>query len=366
MVADFTFDKFLCLNGDSVEVITTSKSVRSWQEIAIEQGVKIRTFSCVGPNIYGFSIAAFLYVLFILVFKRHKFDVVFFGGIWNFLTIFAPLICMATRTRYIVVPHGMLVKKLIEMKSKKLKTWVLRLFLERVLAQAHRVYFTTREEMKEAGFLIAREMRVCIMPLVLDLQPFSYAALKRKNVAQLNPVVRFVFIGRVTPKKRLDIIFDAFLGMPAASAANMEFFVVGPDYEGLLRNLRYKELAHKISYRYLGLKNSTELIDMYVRADVFILPSESENFGIGAAEAGAAGCALLLSNNVGITEYLPEQAYATTQLCHNDLKREMLKFVNDPEYLTSLKRASQKACLDLDMHRADYGKFIEAFGICGD
>jgi glycosyltransferase involved in cell wall biosynthesis len=48
-------------------------------------------------------------------------------------------------------------------------------------------------------------------------------------------------------------------------------------------------------------------LDLYGDADVFVLPSAGESFGMAAAEAAAAGTAVVVSDRCGVAEFLGER-----------------------------------------------------------
>ena len=53
---------------------------------------------------------------------------------------------------------------------------------------------------------------------------------------------------------------------------------------------------------FTGMLNCAEKIEAYVDAEVFILPSYSENFGMVVIEAMACGCPVIISEKVGLAK----------------------------------------------------------------
>src|SRR5439155_25479306 len=51
--------------------------------------------------------------------------------------------------------------------------------------------------------------------------------------------------------------------------------------------------------RFLGFRNQSELPGFFALADVFVLPSRHEPWGLIVNEAMAAGCAVVVSSDVG-------------------------------------------------------------------
>jgi glycosyltransferase involved in cell wall biosynthesis len=110
-----------------------------------------------------------------------------------------------------------------------------------------------------------------------------------------------LFLGRLHPKKRLDLLVEAFLdGAPP----RFKLVVAGPDEAGLWPALAARRLAGPAADRVvrLGTVTGAAKVALVAGASLFALPSEYENFGIAALEALAAGTTVLLSPQVDLHE----------------------------------------------------------------
>jgi glycosyltransferase involved in cell wall biosynthesis len=109
-----------------------------------------------------------------------------------------------------------------------------------------------------------------------------------------------LFLGRVHPKKRLDLLIDAFL---AGAPRKIKLVVAGPDEGGLWEKLsasRLDSLSAKERVVRLGTVTGQDKTCLLAGASLFALPSEHENFGIAALEALAVGTPFLLSPHVDL------------------------------------------------------------------
>jgi glycosyltransferase involved in cell wall biosynthesis len=114
-----------------------------------------------------------------------------------------------------------------------------------------------------------------------------------------DPVV--MYLGRLSHKKGLDILIRAFAlvrrDVPAARLA-----IVGPDDEGVTPRLaalaRREGVAERVVFT--GMLRGGDKLDALAAADVWALPSHTENFGVAVAEALAAGRAIVISPGVNI------------------------------------------------------------------
>ncbi len=107
---------------------------------------------------------------------------------------------------------------------------------------------------------------------------------------------RIVFSGKLTPIKAPEILLEAFarLGEPRATLC-----YVG---DGPLRAM-LEERAHTLGIGarvcFVGFRNQRELPAFYDAADVFVLPSRREPWGLVVNEAMNAGRAIVVSDQVG-------------------------------------------------------------------
>jgi glycosyltransferase involved in cell wall biosynthesis len=117
----------------------------------------------------------------------------------------------------------------------------------------------------------------------------------------------FLFLSRIHEKKGCDLLIQAFAKV-AKSNPDLHLVMAGPDQTGLLADL--KKIANDF-----GIENRitwTGMIKNKVKwgamkaAEVFILPSHQENFGIAVAEALAVGTPVLISNKVNIWREIKE------------------------------------------------------------
>jgi glycosyltransferase involved in cell wall biosynthesis len=121
-------------------------------------------------------------------------------------------------------------------------------------------------------------------------------------------------VGRISFKKGLDLLLEATSRLPDVHLA-----ILGPDdgdgtLERLLAQREELGLSHRVHF--LGPTDDAGPGDAYADADVFVLPSRNESFGMVAAEAAAAGTAVVLTDRCGVAEILGDRAAIVTP-CHS-------------------------------------------------
>jgi len=118
-----------------------------------------------------------------------------------------------------------------------------------------------------------------------------------------------MYLGRLSHKKGLDVLVRAFVAV-RRDVPDARLAIVGPDDEGMTPELMVLAEREGVagSVTFTGMVRGRDKLAALAAADVWALPSHSENFGIAVAEALAAGRAVVVSPGVNIA---PEIAAAS-------------------------------------------------------
>jgi glycosyltransferase involved in cell wall biosynthesis len=132
--------------------------------------------------------------------------------------------------------------------------------------------------------------RIALAPNAIDAGVFGAAAGPRNG----SPCT-FLYVGRLDREKGLDVLLRAFERVPG------ELVLVGAGTEeAALRS----QASQRV--RFIGPLDRDELVPYYAQADVFVLPSRSEPWGMVLNEAAAAGLPLVATDGVGAAHDLIE------------------------------------------------------------
>ena len=244
-----------------------------------------------------------------------RFDAIISHGLWRFNSRAARRAARASRRPYFVFPHGMLdpwFKRYYRVKHvKKCAFWWLSEYS--VLRDAEAVLFTCQEELR-----LARESfwpYQCferVVPLGTSEPPENEDdQLKAFSEAFPNLEAKRVilFLGRLHEKKGCDLLLRAFLQLlksrPNETWRDLHLMIAGPcshpDYLQSLRQIAAScEALSPGSVSFPGMLTGDLKWGALRRAEVFVLPSHQENFGIAVVEALACGTPVLLSRPVNI------------------------------------------------------------------
>jgi D-inositol-3-phosphate glycosyltransferase len=171
---------------------------------------------------------------------------------------------------------------------------------QQVVAEADRLVANTVEEARQlVDFYDADPRRTLVVPPGVDLQCFRPGDRQRarQRVGVPADAVVLLFVGRIQPLKAPDVLLRAAARMLAADPglrARLQVLVVGaPSGSGLAEPRRLQELAAALGVsdvvRFLPPQPPAQLAEHYRAADVAVVPSHNESFGLVALEAQACG-----------------------------------------------------------------------------
>jgi glycosyltransferase involved in cell wall biosynthesis len=230
-------------------------------------------------------------------------DVVHLHSLYMFHDWAVWRLCRSASVPYILRPHGTLDPFLHEHHRWR-KALVERTFQNRVTRDATLLHYTSDFERDRARNLNFDRPGV-VVPLGIDLAPFQTERpphLFRARYPQIGDRRVILFMGRLNFKKGLEVLIPAF-GSAAALHPDAVLVLAGPD-DGYADQTRHLVEKHRIGDRvvFTGTLDRQGVLEALAAAELFALPSHTENFGVAAVEAMAAGVATLLSDQVAIAE----------------------------------------------------------------
>lgn len=200
---------------------------------------------------------------------------------------------------YVIAPRGMLIRDVIHRKSRWVKTAWINLVERTTLANAAAVHVTADVEGIELKALGLPSHRIECIPNGVEW-PAEHAPLEQGPFAAL-PERYVLFLSRISWKKGLDRLITAWQWVP-----DIPLVIAGNDDENY--RPRLEELARSVGVAdrvlFVGPASDVQKWALYARAQLFVLPSYSENFGNVVAEAMAMGCPSLVTAEVGIAPLL--------------------------------------------------------------
>ncbi len=261
-------------------------------------GLEIRYFPTKWPSRFVFSPA----MASALRRRMREFDIIHVHSLYLFPTLAAAHYARRYGVPYIIRPHGTLDPYL--RRRHRLRKMIYGWLIERRnLDSAAAVHFTSQDEADLVRPLGIKSPGL-VVPLGVNTAEFE-ALPPRGTYRGLHPWLQgkqlVVFLGRLTPKKGLDLLVRAFAQV-ARKFPDAHLVIAGPDDEDFSADVRtWLKQAGVFSRTSMpGMLLGAEKLALLADADVWVLPSYTENFGLAAVEAMACGIPVVLTDKINI------------------------------------------------------------------
>lgn len=246
------------------------------------------------------------------------------------------------------VPYGVQVHGGLEPYQRAKSRWKKRIYNllvgNRILRNAAYVHFSSPSEAERARDVVRPEQEL-VVPLGASLPPerpvASLAGVLGKNRASI-----VLFLGRLTHKKRPDLLLDAWAKTDRPKGSLL--IIAGPDEDVSASQLRSQAQGLGISKSVLfpGQVSGPEKAWLYRHSGTFVLASENENFGLTVGEAMLGGCHVIASEGVAASEFLrlARSGAVLSEMTSESLAASLGRALKDPEMIAeSGKRAATYA-----------------------
>jgi len=183
---------------------------------------------------------------------------------------------------------------------------------KQVLAQADRIIAATPAEQTQLQFLYKADRRkITIIPPGVDTSRFyPIPANEAREFIGVDPDKKLVlFVGRIEPLKGLDTLIKAMSCQHTANLGQVTLAVIGGDPNASSEEMtaemaRIQQLSNDLCMgrmvAFLGKRAQDTLPYYYSAADVLVMPSHYESFGMVALEAMACGTPVIASQVGGL------------------------------------------------------------------
>lgn len=297
--------KALVARGHEVHVWTTDRDEDHQLDVSCGErrefdGVQVRYFAVRGPGRLRYAPG----LRRALNEQVGDFDLVHAHGVFQAPTSLALRAAQAAGIPTVLSPRGMLQREVLEARGRLRKRLWLRGIDLRALRGLTGVHLTSELERNALEGLSPSNDQLLLQPNGVEREPFDgdWNAVDDAVAdlcAEHSEVV--LFLGRINWKKGLDLLAEAFAGLPG----DAHLVVAGPDDGGRASfEARVHELGLASRVTLTGVLRGTTLSALLEHARCLVLPSRSENFGNVVLEAMAVGTPPIVTPEVGAAEWV--------------------------------------------------------------
>lgn len=239
-----------------------------------------------GVKIYelDFSLSRwwFLKKDFAKILKNEKPDLVHINGIWDPQNWLFQQVSIEQEIKVLISPHGMLEPYILKRNSWK-KRIALALYQNKAIQSADYLHATASAELsqiRKLGFTSPAQ----IIPNGIDTSEVKAGC--RLKTSEM--VTNILFLSRIHPKKGVELLIEAISRL---KDQNVQVIIAGEGEDKYIKQLKKLCIEKKVDHHFtfVGGVYGQRKWDLFAQADLFILPTYSENFGIVVIEALAAG-----------------------------------------------------------------------------
>ncbi len=271
-----------------------------------------------------------------------QFDMVHIYGLYDLLGPGVSHYCRQRGIPYVIEPMGMY-RPIV--RALPLKRAYHRMLGNRLVGGAKFLIATSeqeREELLEGGIPASQ---IVVRRNGIDLPDSLPERGKFRRQWDIQPDAKLIlFLGRLVSKKSPDLLIEAFSEWRkrAANGNGAVLVLAGPEEgDGFVNRL--KRVAGQLelgrSVRFVGPLYDDAKWQAYRDADVFVLPSQNENFGNTAAESAACGTPVIVTDRCGIAPFVG-QAGLVVPYDRVELERALARLLDDSAFY----RRCQEGC----------------------
>lgn len=209
------------------------------------------------------------------LFEQNKFDLIHLHGMWSPLLAVGALVARRRRVPLVISPHGCLEPWALGYKYHK-KLFALKTYQGAILRSASLFIATAGQELESIRKLGLRQP-IAVIPNGVDVGTPSHQDVKEG-------VKTILFLSRVHPKKGLLDLVEAWA---LVRRPGWRIVIAGGDEGGYRTTVEALVRARGLQsdFEFIGFVEGARKQACFDEADIFVLPTYSENFGIAVAEA---------------------------------------------------------------------------------
>lgn len=220
-----------------------------------------------------------------------RLDVIHNHGLWMFPNLYARQSALANHLPLVISPRGMLDGwSLKNSRAKKVLAW--HLYEKKNLVSAslfHATSVTEAQSIRALGFKqpIALIPNGVDIPRLAELPPKDLLVRSHPELAARHWLL---FLSRIHPKKGLANLLIAWEKL-SARFEDWQLLIAGPDLTGYRGELEALAESLRLTGRvsFTGMLEGEAKQCAFANAELFVLPTHSENFGMAVAEALSYG-----------------------------------------------------------------------------
>ena len=259
---------------------------------------------------------------------------------WNLVSVLSCMVAKWYKMPVVLSPRGMLTAYTQHNRhsfSKKL----IHLLIGKKLLQYCHIHATSEQE-KQDVLKIVTPKGITIIPNLVNCQlPVfsSLLAVPHERLMIDHSPFQLIFLSRIEEKKGLELLFDTL----SLLDIDWQLTIAGSGKKEYVSGLRAKTQSLKLDDRinWIGQVSDQDKYGLMAKHDLLVLTSFNENFANVVIESLSVGTPVLVSDQVGLSDYVKERQLGwTCKLDVNDVKEMLLNAFYDQEARKKIRQSA--------------------------
>ncbi len=261
-------------------------TVKSDNELELENS----TIHYISSKVFGTAKAEWCRLL-----DELKPDVVHVNCCWMPMCAFTQRWAQELGYKVVLTPHGMLEPWIMQRNYWTKKLPALLLYQRRAVVKAECVHATAESERVNL-LKLGYNRNISIVPNGVDVESIEMKSSWSKTR-------KILFLSRVHVKKGIEFLIEAAVQL-RSELEGYEFIIAGEGETEYIDRLRQSAATQGVGhmFNFCGGVYGEKKWELFREADIFVLPTYSENFGIVVAEALASGTPVITTTGTPWSE----------------------------------------------------------------
>jgi glycosyltransferase involved in cell wall biosynthesis len=215
-------------------------------------------------------------------------EIVHINCCWNPLCAYTQMWAQQSDYKTVLTPHGMLEPWIMQRHHWTRKVPALYFYQKKAIQDVDYIHATAESE-KQNLLQLGYNDRICIIPNGIEIENISIKSSWAKTKTIL-------YLSRIHPKKGIELLIDTATQIKEI-LAGYKIIIAGEGDAHYIQALKDRIQRQNVAsvFDFVGGVYGENKWTLYHNADVFVLPTYSENFGIVVAESLASGTPVIVS-----------------------------------------------------------------------